>query len=273
MVKKYKYIPVLSEKSNIQKVEKEMKQQGVKDVRKELFSKIANLRSIADFGLLSMYYAEIDGKMEHYFIKDNSLVEFLETTEVKKGCNISEYVLQNGFKYDAPSGIPELDNLTEKFIAIHTKRYSFIVRLDVSSLKNLAVFRVYDESFDRTFLMDLSKFENDEITGDEKSEPYMKYANMFANFIFYIGAFPDCVLDGLPNDYQVDRNNFTVKNKKVGIAPKIIHHTDGNKCPHFRCGHFRYLGSDFYKNKKGTTIFVEATVVKGHAKTVIEQTA
>ena len=40
--------------------------------------------------------------------------------------------------------------------------------------------------------------------------------------------------------------------------------------PHLRRGHWRTFTSDYYTNKKGETIWIDPTFIKGEAYTVIE---
>ena len=88
------------------------------------------------------------------------------------------------------------------------------------------------------------------------------------NFLFYINTFPECVINGVPNG--VKRNP---KAKVISTSDKIISHTTvehGFIRPHFRSGYFRHFHSD-YINCKGQIRFIEATMVKGKAKTVVER--
>lgn len=96
-----------------------------------------------------------------------------------------------------------------------------------------------------------------------------EHVRLILNLFFYMSAFPENVLDGPPN---------TVFNKKKGdqktitISKEIADYLHENRdvSPHLRRGHFRYLGSDHYTKKRGQTIFVKSSFVKGTAKTIIE---
>lgn len=89
----------------------------------------------------------------------------------------------------------------------------------------------------------------------------------------YIGAFPDMMIDGFPDNIKNAATNPS-KSITIGIEPKVKSSVDGcSKNPHFRSGHFRFLQSDRYKEKRGQTIFIKPTMVKGRAKTVLPDKA
>jgi len=91
------------------------------------------------------------------------------------------------------------------------------------------------------------------------------------NTLAYMNCFPDCVKEGAPL-HEVDE--YEVKpSKTIGTSENIIdslHLEEAGKktIPHFRKGHFRYLGSAYFKNKRGQLVFVHQTMVNGAAKTV-----
>jgi hypothetical protein len=87
------------------------------------------------------------------------------------------------------------------------------------------------------------------------------------NALSYIKAFPDTVLPGLPDTVK---HAPRYRNAKCfGVVPsKEIIERDGPK-PHYRTGHFRFLQSERFKHKRGMTIFIKGTFVKGRAMTVL----
>ena len=87
------------------------------------------------------------------------------------------------------------------------------------------------------------------------------------NFLFYITAFPDCVVDGVPNGVKRNPNSKVLSTSDKIISHKTVEH--GFVRPHFRSGYFRHFNSDWYKNCKGQVRFIASTMVRGKAKTVI----
>lgn len=91
------------------------------------------------------------------------------------------------------------------------------------------------------------------------------------NTLIYMFAFPDKLSDKLPHEMTAYPKNSLY----LGVSDKVIHSnkTSGkgqsHKAPHFRSGHFRYLASDYYKNKKGQWTFVSPSAI-GQAKALLE---
>lgn len=90
------------------------------------------------------------------------------------------------------------------------------------------------------------------------------------NLIFYMSAFPENVLNK-PPDVVCDKLNIN-NSKTISMSKEIAEYLHENRdvSPHLRRGHFRYLGSEHYTKKRGKTIFVKPSFVKGHAVTVVE---
>ena len=104
---------------------------------------------------------------------------------------------------------------------------------------------------------------------NDKSGEYDFTLSMFrlaVNTIAYMSVFPDCVVDGVPDEVKGDYY------KTVRIAEKVLENITSDlpkkTRPHFRRGYFKRLTSDFYTKKKGQIIFVNQTMVNGTVKTV-----
>ena len=111
----------------------------------------------------------------------------------------------------------------------------------------------------------------------KRDEISLKHAKMFRlaiNTIAYMNCFPDCVADGVPINLFERSEDISAKNFTIQLSEKIKEYENLplSKIPHFRKGHFRFLQSDYFANKKGQIIFVTETMVKGKAKTVSTST-
>jgi hypothetical protein len=105
---------------------------------------------------------------------------------------------------------------------------------------------------------------------DPVNKPVLKIRNLISSAVAYISCFPDTVKSGIPDDLKNPAHFRKSKCFSVGVSHKIYAgNTHQSPVPHYRIGHWRYLKSDRYKNKKGQTIFVTGTFVKGKATTVL----
>lgn len=90
---------------------------------------------------------------------------------------------------------------------------------------------------------------------------------IFFNLCLYISAFPDHVKEGAP-PIKIDglRSNSTTI--KASQQMKDVYR-DG-VTPHIRRGHFRFLQSEVYKNKRFQAIYVKPSIVSGSASNLSE---
>lgn len=92
------------------------------------------------------------------------------------------------------------------------------------------------------------------------------YTRMIAGIGLYMSAFPEQVKPGIPADAK--RADYARHNAKtIGVSETVVQR-DG-VTPHYRSGHFRLLSAEYFKNKKGTVVFVTGCFVHGKAKTVL----
>lgn len=192
---------------------------------------------------------ELKGRIPRYYLKDDSLIDFFKETEIKQKEVLS--ILNSDF-------VKESENFVF-FCGVLGKKTSFT--FFISPTKAGHLFTILTEEMNFTFLaeaIDLSK-------QDENKWAF----NMVMNFLFYITAFPECVVDGVPNGVKRQ-----AKAKVISTSEKIVSHTTtehGFVRPHFRRGYFRHLESDYFVNCKGQVRFISSTMVKGKAKTVLSK--
>lgn len=195
---------------------------------------------------------DMNGEITHYFIKDNSLIDFLKTTEVKDTSIVEEFIKENS---------SPLKSIDERYytVAIHSEFDGLVFTYLHNKEKVLVTVFNDDHTYDFKL-------------GATKLTPLCKMA---INFIYYLKAFPEKILDGVPVDMvKNDKKKFTSSNcHSVGIADEIVEKSEivnGHLVsPHFRSGFFRHYTDDRYINMKGKVQFIAATMVKGKAKTVV----
>ena len=180
--------------------------------------------------------------INRYYINDDSLLDFFKTTEVK------------------PKDVKSIldcftDNKQGLLIGVLSKSFSFLLLFTIIQ-DGRHFITVYTEEMTYTFCI------------EDLKEDLWVY-NMTMNFLFYINAFPECVIDGVPNGVK-----HNPKSKVISVSEKIVSHRTtehGFVKPHFRSGYFRHLNSDYFVNCKGQVRFIASTMVKGKAKTVISK--
>jgi hypothetical protein len=110
---------------------------------------------------------------------------------------------------------------------------------------------------------------NNSIIKDEKSMKIYEYNRVILNLIFYMNAFPENVINGVPSRAIIDEN-VIVADRKFTISKNTKLFKNYELSPHLRRGHWRTFTSDYYTNKKGETIWIDPAFIRGEAYTVIE---
>ena len=204
-------------------------------------------RSAAQIGYTNVIEDKA-GNVDHYFISDDKLINFLTTTTIKD------------FR------ILRLKNLQQRII-VHTHKHAYAIFLGLD-VKGEMVLNIYRD--------------DDWINFDPEQKDHWKFVRktgkgwldtcrFIVNLLYYMNAFPEAIKAGLPDDmaksYRQEAKSFACK-KTIGVSDKIIA-TGETKMPHFRVGHFMTFYSDRYVNMKGKTIWVNDCVVnRSKAKTV-----
>lgn len=185
---------------------------------------------------------EVQEGITRFYIKDESLFDFFKNTELKKKEILSILKETKDYAY-----------------GIIGTNFSCTVQF-THGIDNRTYFTMLTDTMNYSFCAE--EYESN------KNENRWVF-NLAMNFLFYINAFPECVLDGVP---QGVKHNPTAKS--ISVSEKIVSHTTvehGFVRPHFRSGYFRHLNSDYFVNCKGQVRFIASTMVKGKAKTVISK--
>lgn len=209
--------------------------------------KEAQLSAVAQKAIID----ELNGQLVHYYIKDKSLISFLENTEIKDTSIIDEYVRENKLLLTFKDSYYS--------IALHTENSGLLITYLMNNKSTTVI--VFDDMHSFNFNLKA-----------KLTDPLCKIA---VNLIYYMKAFPEKVLEGVPDD-MVKNDKKKVqdnKNYSIGIADEIVEkseYVNGHLVsPHFRSGFFRHYTDDRYINMKGKVQFIAATMVKGKAKTVV----
>lgn len=234
---------------------------------------------LQDMYLISLL-TDVDTNVDNYYINSEELLSFLKNTKIKKEIipriiTLSGEISTHNQKYEkyfnmeteiTPENTMFLHNKKDYVGCVHAKNidrsFYFMIQSNVE-LNSVAIYALNGDGVSyRCNVQKDSVFQMNQQEGG--------IIRIVLNMLFYMDAFPDKILDS-PPDECIDKLNCN-NSKTITMSDEIRDYLHENRdiSPHLRRGHFRYLASDFYKNKKGQTIFVKSSFVKGHAKTIIE---
>lgn len=221
-----------------------------------------------------MFYADTQKEFLHLYFVDKSLRDFLKELPIKDFDGLMLSILEKGIDIEGGAvntfGQTIKTGKKEKSLefGIHIPyenkdrgyAFSFIYQPEnkclvfawlVGSNSGFITVEQY-----KTLINDKS----------ENSKLVVEYFQLAVNTIIYMDTFPNCVIDGVPQNLKEEYS------KKIEISEKVLNiiNSDSIKTmsPHSRRAYFKRLTSDFYTHKKGQTILVKETMVNGKAKTV-----
>lgn len=186
-------------------------------------------------------------KALHVFIESKELFDFLSTQEIKESSMATDFVMEHGSKVPAFNEYGEKFETTFLTLVIHHKYIN----------KPSLVCSLYGESHKAYILTNTMG----------SDEPWA--TKLLINSIFYIKAFPDCIIDGTPSEIK-SFNSFYGATKRIKLKTHDSLIDRSGVTPHFRRGYFKTLSSNYFKKKRGQVVFVHSTFVKGKAVTVLD---
>lgn len=225
--------------------------------------------------IADLFYADSIKKFLHLYFVDKSLRDFLAGLPIRDFDGLKKFIVENGTQ--------EEDGMISTFgqvkgLGTKTAHLDFGIHIPFENrMKGYAFSFLYKPENDKLVFVwivgqnaGFLPFEQYKVLEKEKTEDLKKlleYFNLAVNTIVYMNTFPECVVDGVPNQVKDEYS------KKITIAEKILENIENHDSkkmmtPHFRRGYFKRLTSDFYTRKKGQCVFVRETMVNGKAKTV-----
>ena len=221
-----------------------------------------------------MFYADTQKEFLHLYFVDKSLRDFLKDLPIKDFDGLMLYILEKGI--DIESGCVTTLGQTLKTgkkeksleFGIHIpfenkdKGYAFNFIFQPKEKKLIFVWLVGTNSG----YISVDQYKNLVNDNSENAKIVVEFFQLAVNTIIYMDTFPNCVINGAPQNLKEEYS------KKIEIAEKVIDliksDTTRTVSPHSRRAYFKRLTSDFYTHKKGQTILVKETMVNGKAKTV-----
>lgn len=300
MEKKYK--PVFGElykdlNNHLKKTSKELPCRSIKDRTQEFLDSLENILQkekidssqkkmevLANTLLFYGFIHDLNKELPHVFVQNEVLIDFFKNAEFNDFSLLKLFTEENDKPFvenkflraiysvqslttDYTPGKNLLDTNVSYF-ALHSKDKSYFISTsrNVQSSKNISL-TVWDSdnAFSHTYIDDTK-----EVRDFLKKDELIKIG---LNFLSYCKAFPECLIEGVPQTLSKDEKNKIRHAQLLNTATQIIENIEDIKSgksviPHFRKGHFRLLQDERFKNKKGQVVFVKATMVKGQAKTL-----
>jgi hypothetical protein len=240
--------------------------------------------------LLLQAQTEKENGVDNIFIETKELYDFFSSTQINIQSDIAQqvyYSLKNR-KYKNMHTVHL--NKTFPFRLYVFRLYAPINLMPTSLAVCISCTETFEEGFslntilftDKNSTQDLMLHKegiqnlengvimvNNKIINDEYSIKIYEYNRVIMNLIFYMNAFPENVLVGVPNRAIIDEN-IAVSDKKLTISKNTDLFKNYDKSPHLRRGHWRTFTSDYFTNKQGETIWIDPVFIKGEALTVIE---
>lgn len=219
---------------------------------------------------LELWREDSRGELLHIFFLEKQLLEFLETTSLSDLDGVKKFLYEKGLSKDVFHLYSKTQNshVTYQF-ALHlpyeAEGYAFSLSLEEDGSVQL-----YFSLGENGGLMSDKFYAEVNKKVDEVSLIQSKMFRLAINTIAYMNCFPDCVADGVPKNLFERTEDLSARNFTLELTEKIKENEGSklSKIPHFRRGHFKFLQSDYFVNKKGQLVFVAETMVKGKAKTV-----
>lgn len=193
------------------------------------------------------------------FIKENDLYDLLVESDIKISATHKE-LCEN-----YPFNIRYINGNYNEVIVINSKRLQNSIIIGYSYFKEADFFAFYISNGKKINTFYYGSTDDIMNTCCAEMIPSMK---LFLNLIFYAKAFPDKVIDGVPEDYREDVfRNIIINKGYTFLSHKSIM---SSVTPHFRKGHFMRLESERYINKRWSIVWRCASMVRGYsAKTAI----
>lgn len=221
-----------------------------------------------------MFYADTQKEFLHLYFVDKSLRDFLKDLPIKDFDGLMLYILEKGIDIEGGCvttlGQTLKTGKKEKSLefGIHIpfenkdKGYAFNFIFQPKDKKLIFVWLVGTNSG----YISVNQYKNLVNDNSENAKVVVEFFQLAVNTIIYMDTFPNCVINGAPQNLKEEYS------KKIEIAEKVIDiiksDTTRTVSPHSRRAYFKRLTSDFYTHKKGQTILVKETMVNGKAKTV-----
>jgi hypothetical protein len=141
---------------------------------------------------------------------------------------------------------------------------NYLTFTDFNSSQDLVLHKKSIEYLENGYVMI-----NNNMIKDDYNKKIYEYYRVILNLIFYMNAFPENVINGVPDKAIIDEK-ISISDQRITISKNNEIFKNHENSPHLRSGHWRTFTSDYFTNKQGETIWIDPVFIKGEAITVIE---
>lgn len=228
---------------------------------------------------LRLLACDLDHRMIHFYFNEQLLYDYLKEMDLKRFDDIRTVIKKYGvafnghlFRKDGSFTKTQFPEISFS-IDVPYKKYGYAFLLHITNDDKIEISCSYD--YDK--FITVHEYHYLSYLKKKNTEPEVeKVIQLFRlaiNTIFYVEHYPELVIEGVPKQLEKTENEGTAF--QVGTC-EIFQEVERRKKegyivqPHLRCGYWKVLRSDFYtEEKRGTTIHVSPTMVKGNASTVL----
>lgn len=242
----------------------------------KLQSNLTESEKIQYINLIALLRLDHDKKVKHIFFKDKKLRDYLQEMPLADLQGIKQYIKDNGGFNLLPTLNKRNTIPTNTFglclhIPYEEAGYAYYFQLSTK----LYLLGEYSEK-PICFIINEERYDSllTNKTRTKKDEEDLKAFRLAINTIAYMFCFPNCVIDGVPQNFtEPQYSNFNVTLEKSEQFLEIEKRAKSEKetaiTPHFRKGYFKLLRSERFTHKRGQIIFSHPTMVKGNAQTIL----
>lgn len=218
---------------------------------------------------LDVLYRIVTGDALHIFLDTEALFEFLRSTAVKDVAPVGRFLTQFGVYRDAAQ-MNAARELLPMYSGAHPPKQApgFVLyaafhhrRLTIPSyLYALAAHE--DGAVWRLYWLDDERIHQQNPLERPDSDAY----RLIVNLCHYISHFGDCVREAPPEDHLDGWRPR--KRYRLVSHPEVVEH--GVVSPHFRSGHWRVLRDEYFTHKRGESVWIHESFVRGEPITVLD---
>lgn len=225
-----------------------------------------NISKMASLRAWELWYSDFKKEFLHIFFLEAKLKEILENIKVKVD-NAKEYVRENGISElmwsDTYKGNIEVQTFC---FGIHlpNMKHGFAFKLMLYDNRLIAYCSKDDTGGFEIAEENYLAFQKNK---DENAKKIVKIFQLCINTILYMACYPNCIIEGVPNDFASLKNGAKKCKLSVSEDFKEIISSGGVKSPYMKGMYFMTFRDERYTKMRGKTIRVKAQFIKGNAVT------